>query len=687
MSAWKAKEPSKENLLGSDSRRNLIRTRSWNPPFGVNAGGEGKCGKDGHKGEGDVPFINDNECRSHTLMHDVSRKPASRIEESRRGDPPLDEVRIRLDEDVDYVDDVAQRLQVTRLGDGNEDLVKLKTAWRNSRSLGTAEEKILRELAGGDGGGDGSDSDDDAVDNYNTVVDIHKSIVERKDRKDVMFRLRKTWCAVDMDLASAKYQFLKDHPAYAKTTAFDELRTKEYSRLGDHIYLDYTGGGIYPACLVREHMEFLLGQTFGNPHSSNPTSRASTIACESARAYILRFLNADPEEYDVIITGNASQSIKVIAESFPFSKNSRLLLTQDNHNSMVGIRQFVGRAGGKVSVARLRPSDLSIPTETVLKQLTKLKSSEPSIFAYPAQSNSTGTLHPLEWVELAQKHKWQVLLDVAAYLPTHRLDMSVVKPDYAVMSFYKIFGYPTGLGACVVKKERLKKLKRPWFAGGTVSMALVSANVNFMLPDHEAFEDGTVNYLGIPAIEMGLKFHEKYIDMLPIRIEAHLSYLLSSMSNIFFPNGSPLVEIHGPCDAKRQGCTIAFSLHDAAGNWIPHRVFERQATLNNISCRSGCFCNPGASESSLAVPVKTMVNCSVRHALKSDKDRARHIAGCLLKKRHRFGLCRISVGIATIFSDLFRFITFLRKFANDPAFLRAALDDAEQNIPLPSSLC
>jgi molybdenum cofactor sulfurtransferase len=35
------------------------------------------------------------------------------------------------------------------------------------------------------------------------------------------------------------------------------------------------------------------------------------------------------------------------------------------------------------------------------------------------------------------------------------------------VSFYKMFGYPTGVGALVVKKSFLAKLQRPWFAGGT----------------------------------------------------------------------------------------------------------------------------------------------------------------------------------------------------------------------------
>ena len=69
------------------------------------------------------------------------------------------------------------------------------------------------------------------------------------------------------------------------------------------------------------------------------------------------------------------------------------------------------------------------------------------LFAYPAQSNFSGVQHPLEWVEAAQARGWDVLLDSAAFAPTNRLDLSVIKPDYVPVSFYKMFGYPTGVGA------------------------------------------------------------------------------------------------------------------------------------------------------------------------------------------------------------------------------------------------
>jgi selenocysteine lyase/cysteine desulfurase len=86
------------------------------------------------------------------------------------------------------------------------------------------------------------------------------------------------------------------------------------------------------------HSDMLLNQVFGNPHSSNPTSQAMTHLVNSARASVLAFFRANPEEYVCIFTKNASDALKLVGESYPFGEGSTYLLTFDNHNSDNGIR-------------------------------------------------------------------------------------------------------------------------------------------------------------------------------------------------------------------------------------------------------------------------------------------------------------------------------------------------------------
>jgi molybdenum cofactor sulfurtransferase len=148
--------------------------------------------------------------------------------------------------------------------------------------------------------------------------------------------------------------FLKSYPSYRSTQVLDELRTAEYSRLdaGEHVYLDYTGGGLYAQTQLEQHQEMLRSHVFGNPHSSNPTSLAATKLVDAARAYVLKFFHASPDEYDVIFTQNASGALKLVGESYPFNPGSQYLLTFDNHNSVNGIREFAHARRAKVTYIR-----------------------------------------------------------------------------------------------------------------------------------------------------------------------------------------------------------------------------------------------------------------------------------------------------------------------------------------------
>jgi molybdenum cofactor sulfurtransferase len=57
---------------------------------------------------------------------------------------------------------------------------------------------------------------------------------------------------------------------------------------------------------VREHLAFLTGGVFGNPHSLNLTSLAMSRHVERTRDAVLRYFNASPDEYMVIFTPNAT---------------------------------------------------------------------------------------------------------------------------------------------------------------------------------------------------------------------------------------------------------------------------------------------------------------------------------------------------------------------------------------------
>jgi len=454
-------------------------------------------------------------------------------------------------------------------------------------------------------------------------------------------------------------ELLARSPGYRRTTSLDELRARELSRLdrGGHIYLDYTGGGLYGERQVRRHMELLLGSVLGNPHSDNPTSSATTEMVERCRRRVLEFFQASPEEYTVVFTANASHALKLVGESYPFEKDDRLLLTFDNHNSVNGIREYDRARGAKTAYVPLVLPEMRVDERTLKRHLDRARPGGHNLFAYPAQSNFSGVQHPLDWIEKAQERGWDVLLDAAAFVPTNRLDLSRHQPDFVALSFYKMFGYPTGVGVLLGRRGALARLHRPWFAGGTITVASVQADRHFLASGAAGFEDGTLDYTNIPAVELGLDFLDSVgLDVIHERVQYLTGWLLDDLLSLRHRNGRPLVALYGPRDLTARGGTLAFNFLDPRGRVIDHRQVEREASRRRISLRTGCFCNPGAGETALGLSRGELVTC-FDHA--DGEMTYETFRGCIHGKGT--GAIRVSLGLASNFSDVYRFAELARE--------------------------
>jgi selenocysteine lyase/cysteine desulfurase len=442
---------------------------------------------------------------------------------------------------------------------------------------------------------------------------------------------------------------------------FAGLRRREYSRLdtGRAVYLDYTGAGLYPESLITRHSQLLAAEVFGNPHSASPTSVRSTALFERCRERVLSFFNASPDEYAVVFTANATQALKLVGESYPFGEGDRLLLTFDNHNSVLGIREFARAAGVPAEYVPILPPDMRVDEPALFRALDTAGGTH-HLFAYPAQSNFSGVRHPLEWIAHAQACGWDVLLDAAAFVPTNRLDLGCWRPDYVVMSFYKMFGYPTGVGALLARHSALRRLRRPWFAGGTITVASVQADRHYLAPGGTGFEDGTVNFLAVPAVELGLAFVDSVgIDAIHRHVQALTAPLIDALLTLRHDNGRRVVVLYGPGDLDRRGATLAFNFVDRDRDDIDPRLVERLAGRDGISLRTGCFCNPGAGEVSLGLSKPELEACFRQMPQRMSHDDFRR---CIVGKGT--GAVRVSLGLASNMADVGAMVAFARRFVN-----------------------
>jgi molybdenum cofactor sulfurtransferase len=431
------------------------------------------------------------------------------------------------------------------------------------------------------------------------------------------------------------------------------------------VYLDYTGGGLYAQSQLREHMRLLNSHVFGNPHSINPSSAATTDLVERARAYVLEFFNAPPEEYVAIFTANATGALRLVGEAYPFHPGDRFLLTFDNHNSVNGIREFARARGAETTYVPSVAPDLRVDENLLPRYLTHTIGDHHNLLAYPAQSNFSGVQHPLEWIEQAQSHGWDVLLDAAAFVPTNRLDLSAWHPDFDAISFYKMFGWPTGVGCLLARRDTLAKLERPWFSGGTIVAAFVQRQYYQSAPGAAHFEDGTVNYLNLPAVEIGLRFLDRIgIETIHNRVAALGVSLLDSLGALRHSDGSPAAVIYGPRKWEQRGATIAFNFLHPDGSVVDERYVDRIASEHSISLRTGCFCDPGAGEVASTISRETLVGGEFGEGMTLDD----YITALGL---HSGGAIRASLGLASNLADLHRFTDFADEFTD----LRNVPDD------------
>ncbi len=439
---------------------------------------------------------------------------------------------------------------------------------------------------------------------------------------------------------------------------FETLRAREFSRLdaAGHVYLDYTGSGLYAESQVRRHAEVLRGAVLGNPHTESPASVPATERVQAARADVLDFFDADPNEYVVVFTANASGALKLVGEAFPFERGSRLVLTADNHNSVNGIRSFAAARGAEIVYLPLDPELRAGPIEPHL-----LPTSAPSLLAYPAQSNFSGVKHPLAWLDQARDAGYVTLLDAAAYVPTNRLSLRTLRPDFMSISFYKMFGYPTGVGALLARADALARLRRPWFAGGTVRFVSTQNREQLLKTTPEAFEDGTLNFLAIAALPLGLELLRQVgMEALNAHVMELTGYLLDGLKALRHGSGAPLVRIYGPPGTEGRGGTVAFNVLDPEGALVPYDRVELVTAERGISVRGGCFCNPGAAERAFGYEAEESYRCF--HTMDPPDFSLPQFSHCM--RDLPVGALRASLGIASNRRDIEALLAALRTFAD-----------------------
>ena len=435
----------------------------------------------------------------------------------------------------------------------------------------------------------------------------------------------------------------------------------EFSYLKGKVYVDYAGAPPYSTTLVREAYKALLPSEdddsdaipLGNPHSEAGWGNKSTsTAIAQLRSCTLQFLNADSDLYDCILTSGTTAALKLIGESFPWSPESSFCYLIDNHTSVLGIRQQAQHEGASIT-----PVDLS-------KEHLAFGGKENNVFAYPAESNFTGARYDPTFIQSVlerQGGNWYTLVDAAKACGSQPPNLAYHPAHFVALSYYKMFGVPTGLGALIVRKDTMPMLKKRYYGGGAV--AAIAADEVFVVGRNgvESFEDGTLPYQQVYAALAGFSFLQRLGDWRG-RVFSLTSAFTRKLENMKHPNGARVAQIYSggsstgpyPAGVIGYGHVVTFNLRTATGAYVGYRQVENIAALHSIHLRTGCMCNPGACAAALGMTIDDI----------RSNYRQGHVCwdGVDVIGDKPTGAIRVSFGYASTDDDVARLLHFIETY-------------------------
>lgn len=486
-----------------------------------------------------------------------------------------------------------------------------------------------------------------------------------------------------------------DHPS--SNADADEVE-REYE-----VYLDYAGSALPTKSQLQKLYEN-YSTILANPHSTGPAASRTLLGIEQAKQRILQHLDGLPGRfaslqhpprfapskechagYEVVFTSGTTEGLRIIAERFPWKpacphcqRQSIFLYAQNSHTSVVGMRNLAMEQGATFLCLTLK--EIGKMTEQDYERLDPtsgclhcLDTNYPHLLAIPAECNFGGTRPNVERiVQVARERSgWLILVDIAKAASTGPVSLRRFDADFCVLSFYKLFGEPTGLGALLVRRSSTSALSlgqssnttQQYQGGGSVNIMLPHQNV--CIPRSEgltSLTNGSVHFRGILSLQHG--FDELHQRGGMAQIHQHATCLARELTRrldlVQHGNRRSVAVVYGawadPNLRKTAGPTVALNILRDDGSFVGYNEVSKLAALHHppMQFRTGCFCSPGACQEALGITEEQAME---------NYETAGHVCGdhIDLVNGQPTGAIRISFGKDSMWEDLDTFVMFLEK--------------------------
>ena len=531
-------------------------------------------------------------------------------------------------------------------------------------------------------------------------------------------------------------------PAAARTKQYMEQVTK---RILDHFHAH--PGRWYG------HSDTAITKSTGNTNTIKPTT--TTTLVENHPGYEVIFTSGTTDAIRIVAEHfpwgvpqrqrqNANDDRRTAATS-----SSLFVYAQNSHTSVIGIREVALQRDSSTRIV-CKPIDQLIETildntscqslddrfhQLSMKTNTITSCNESSVFVVdtqdvetcrncvkhllvaPMECNFTGEVPEIQSAfqklrhinstisddkrfickECQQKEhhqSWYTLLDIAKASSTGPVNLCELNPDFAVVSFYKMFGEPTGLGCLLVKRTAIDVLcptnitnvnaavlpicstsrarhRRHYVGGGSVNIIVPGMDYTVSRSEPNplvSLQCGTPHFRGIVALMAG--FHE--LDRVGgmVRIRRHTQCLkeelVQRLQKLRHGNGRSVIVIYGNrkkniLDTSQNtkhntGPIVAFNVVRADGSYVGYNEVSKLAALysNPIQLRTGCFCNPGACQIALDLSDNDLIQ---------NYEESGHVCGDPIDiiNNRPTGAIRISFGKDSTWEDMNAVVSFLQQ--------------------------
>lgn len=507
--------------------------------------------------------------------------------------------------------------------------------------------------------------------------------------------------------------FTKVFPQYLQTDRADQIRAQDYFHLSlnSHVCFDYIGHGLFSYSQLQSCSSNVQSSVASTSSSPPPPSVRleppffdicyRSVNLNSLMQYggeeseleskiskrIMDFMNISEDDYTLVFTANQSSAFKLLAESYPFHSNPRLLTVYDHENEAAALMiESSKKRGARVSSAEFAWPNLRIHPGKLMKKIAgkKKKKKKKGLFVFPIQSKVTGARYSYTWMSAAEDKGWHVLLDATALgsKDMDTLGLSLFKPDFLICSFYKIFGEnPSGFGCFFVKKSSASVLR-----DSTSSVATTMGIVSLVPPTRQSVVEPQRDDLAatvstselrqepsfseiieletldessqskIPECSISGEIECKGLDhadalgliLISNRARYLINWLANALMNLHHPYSEtriPLIRIYGPKVKFDRGPSLAFNVFDWNGTKIEPALVQKLADRYNISLSCGFLQNIFFSDKYEQERVRVLEKRSATNETQSGISVVTAALGCL-----------------TNFEDTYRLWEFVSRF-------------------------